>query len=131
MTHLHLSNLSTSSSHVIPLVEALKVSGTLELLDLSYNKIDCSGAGTLAQALEKKNKSLIYLQLRHHKVSDAGAEKFVEVLQYNKTLMFLGLMHNWLTKQGNDLFEGLGGHLAQTGYMKLRDPRSEEHYWNE
>ena len=56
MTHLHLSNLSTSSSHVIPLVEALKVSGTLELLDLSYNKVDCSGAGTLAQALEKKSK---------------------------------------------------------------------------
>ena len=42
--------------------------------------------------------------------------------------MFLGLMHNWLTKQGNDLFEALGGHLTQTGYMKLRDPRSEEHY---
>ena len=57
MIHLHLSNLSTSSSHVIPLVEALKVSGTLELLDLSYNKIDCSGAGTLAQALEKKIKA--------------------------------------------------------------------------
>ena len=64
MTHLHISNYSISSSHVIPRAEALKVSGTLELLDLSYNKIDCSGAGTLAQVLEK-HRSLIYLQLRH------------------------------------------------------------------
>ena len=53
MTHLHLSNLSISSSRVIPRAEALEVSGTLELLDLSYSKIDCSGSGTLAQALKK------------------------------------------------------------------------------
>ena len=65
----------------------------------------------------EKNQSLIYLQLSHHKISDAGAEKFVAVLQCNETLMFLGFMHNWLTKPGNDLFEGLGGHLAQTGYI--------------
>ena len=53
MSHLHLSNLSISSSRVIPRAEAVEVSGTLELLDLSSNKIDRSGAGTLAQALEK------------------------------------------------------------------------------
>ena len=53
MTHLHLSNLSISSSRVIPRAEALEVSGTLELLGLSSNKIERSGAGTLAQALKK------------------------------------------------------------------------------
>ena len=118
MTHLHLSNLSISSSHVIPLAEALRVNATLKLLDLSYNKIDCSGARTLAQAL-KKNQSLICLKLRNNKISDAGAENFVEVLQCNKTLMILDLMENWMTKPQKDLFGGLGGRLVQTGYHCL------------
>ena len=114
MTHLHLSNLSISSSHVISLAEALRVNATLKLLDLSCNKIDCSGARTLAQAL-KKNQSLICLKLRDNKISDAGAENFVEVLQCNKTLMILDLSDNCMTRPGTDLFGGLGGHLLQTG----------------
>ena len=114
MTHLHLSNLSISSSHVISLAEALRVNATLKLLDLSCNKIDCSGARTLAQAL-KKNQSLICLKLRDNKISDAGAENFVEVLQCNKTLMILDLLDNCMTRPGTDLFGGLGGHLVQTG----------------
>ena len=118
MTHLHLSNLSISSSHVIPLAEALRVNATLKLLDLSYNKIDCSVARTLAQAL-KKNQSLICLKLRNNKISDAGAENFVEVLQCNKTLMILDLMENWMTKPQKDLFGGLGGRLVETGYHCL------------
>ena len=114
MTSLLLSNLSISSSHVIPLAEALRVNTTLKLLDLNHNKIDCSGARTLAQAL-KKNQSLIYLNLRHNKISDAGAENFVEVLQCNKTLMILDLMDNMMTKPGEHLFGSLGGRLRQTG----------------
>ena len=114
MTSLLLSNLSISSSHVIPLAEALRVNTTLKLLDLNHNKIDCSGARTLAQAL-KKNQSLIYLNLRDNKISDAGAENFVEVLQCNKTLMILDLMGNMMTKPGEHLFGSLGGRLTQTG----------------
>ena len=114
MTHLHLSNLSISSSHVISLAEALRVNATLKLLDLSCNKIDCSGARTLAQAL-KKNQSLICLKLGNNNISDAGAENFVEVLQCNKTLMILDLTDNCMTRPGTDLFGGLGGHLVETG----------------
>ena len=39
-------------------------------------------------------KKKAVMQLSRHKISDAGAEKFIAVLQCNETLMFLGFMHN-------------------------------------
>ena len=81
---------------------------------MSNNEIDCLGAVTLAQAL-KTNQSLIRLQLRENKIGDDGVKEFVEVLQCNKTLMFLGLMSNPITKSGEDLFKVLGGRLKLNG----------------
>lgn len=81
------------------IVEGLKVSHTLELLNLRRTNLSERTSRTLAEAL-KINKTLLSLNLRGNKLEQAFGQILAVALRVNQTLQMLDLGNNRLGKKG-------------------------------
>ena len=51
------------------------------------------------------NRTLTHLDLACNHIGDSGAKEFVETLKSNKTLVFLNLRYNRISKSGKQIFQ--------------------------
>ena len=72
---------------------------SLQVLDLSRNKISDIGALAISDCL-KKNLPLLKLQLRGNEITDAGIQLIAEALQVNTKLRLLDISMNKIHNQG-------------------------------
>lgn len=66
---------------------------SLKWLDISWNSLDSSSGGKIAEAL-KTNNSLTYLDLSSNALRGSGAQEIAACLEYNKALQVLMLNMN-------------------------------------
>lgn len=86
-------------SDVKPFGDYLKSNTTLKELDLSHNKITCTGIMILAEAI-KINSLLNVLNVSYNIISEAGLLNFLETIQTNSSLLILKALHNIIGKTG-------------------------------
>jgi Ran GTPase-activating protein (RanGAP) involved in mRNA processing and transport len=81
------------------LAEAVKESGTMTTLGLSWNAICAEGAKALAEAV-KESKTMATLDLNSNYIGDEGAKALAEALAKSKTMEMLNLTNNDLGHEG-------------------------------
>ena len=98
LIELNLSNSSIDKG-AETLVEAIKVNTILQNLDISCNRIYCSGIVALSDCL-KVNKVLTKLNLSENNIGNRGAKYLDEFIQINTTLLELNISKNQISKGG-------------------------------
>ena len=81
------------------LCEAIKVSKTLNFLNLSFNGISDAGATSIAEAI-KVNETLTDVSLAFDEISDASATSIAGAIKVNKTLTNLSLAYDEISDAG-------------------------------
>ncbi|KAF9897696.1 hypothetical protein BX616_005136, partial [Lobosporangium transversale] len=99
LTILNLSSGSIGGEGTLALSGALKANTSLTTLNLSYNRIGKEGALALSEAL-KVNTSLTTLDLSYNRIGKEGALALSEALKANATLATLSLSSNSIGKEG-------------------------------
>ena len=79
--------------------KALSEAGALVQLDLSHNRIACSGAAAIARRLDD-DRSLERLSLAHNKIDDAGAMQLALMVQGNQSLRCVDVSDNIIGRKG-------------------------------
>jgi hypothetical protein len=88
---------SSSASNLRP--RGLSDAGALVELDLSSNRIGCSGATAIARRLDG-DRSLQRLSLANNRIGDAGAQSLALLIQGSQTLRLVDLAHNAIGERG-------------------------------
>ncbi|XP_065918748.1 NLR family CARD domain-containing protein 3-like [Dysidea avara] len=76
-----------------------KTSCVLKELNLSHNKISCTGAIAISQII-RECYSLLMLNISHNNINCKGIRKIAEALQGDKQLQYLDISYNDISDQG-------------------------------
>ena len=88
---------------LLPMVEAMKGSQTLEDLELGRNRIGNDGCETIATLLRHPNCNLQYLDLSSNQIGDDGAIAIANSLANNSKLKCIYLLNNSIGEKVMDI----------------------------
>ncbi|CAE7855912.1 NLRC3 [Symbiodinium necroappetens] len=96
---LTLSCMRLDDSHAEVLAEAIKVSSSIESVDLSSNHIGSVGARALAEAL-KVTSSVRKIDLSSNYIGDPGGQALAEAVKASPSLQWIDLTFNHMNDKG-------------------------------
>ena len=96
LRELNFTDTCRNGGHILPLLEGLKESFYLKILDLSHNGVDDQGSAILG-AILSMTSSLESLNVSWNNISARGAEDFMEGLRECYTLKKLNFSWNSLS----------------------------------
>ncbi|CAF4387115.1 unnamed protein product [Rotaria sp. Silwood2] len=100
---LRLQGQRITSNGVSILAKTLQNNETLEILDLSKNRVCDTGVADSAQVLALNNSALKTLSIRSASVTDVGIQHLAEMLKTNTVLTGLELSENQISDRGVEL----------------------------
>eukprot|EP00796_Vickermania_ingenoplastis_P002360 gene2360-1487_t len=103
LTHLYICECDVRETEGPFFGAALSSNYTLQVLDLSRNKLKDAGAKEIAKGMTA-NRGLIALNLSGNKISDQGGEALAGFLLVNKSLQNLNLRRNAMSSATGEMF---------------------------
>lgn len=97
---LNLTNNGITKHAADEIGLALKTNNTLEVLNLSNNKLQSTGIVKIMHILNKDNKTLKVLDVEYNDINDLAADKIAATLANNTSLEQLNLSGNSLKAKG-------------------------------
>ncbi|KEG13741.1 putative ribonuclease inhibitor-like protein [Trypanosoma grayi] len=101
---LHMAFCEIRETDGAPFGNALTVNSTLQVLDLSNNKLKDAAAKCIAEAM-KTNEGLVSLNLSCNKIADEGGKAIALFLKSNRTLRDLNLRRNSMSNVTGELLD--------------------------